>query len=169
MFSVVIGSQTSQVLREEEEQFYNLCKNLASEHSLDIYDLDYLKGNSIIRVYICNPLTGTATIDECVLMNRALGIAWEKEDWLPSSVTLEVSSPGVGRRLSRRCHFIEALGKDIAVVMKNTFEWAKKGEKIIATVLAVKESDIQLKCKNRTITLSWAMIKKANLKEEGSI
>ena len=169
MFSVVIGPLANQACTEEEERFYHLCKSIALEHSLEIYDLDYLKGNAIIRVYIVNPLTGTATIDDCVLVNRSLGVVWEKEDWLPSCTTLEISSPGIYRRLSRRCHFMKALGKSIAVVVKDGVEWARKGEKVIAKVLAVKEKEIQLKCKEQVVSLPWKMIKKANLKEEGGI
>ena len=169
MFSVVIGSRADRACTEGEDKFYHLCKSVAREHSLEIYDLDYLKGNSTIRVYIVNPRTDTATIDDCVLINRSLGVAWEKEDWLPSSITLEISSPGIHRRLSRRCHFVKALGKDIAIIVKDGVEWAKKGEKFIGNVLAVKEKEIQLKCKEQTVSLPWQMIKKANLKEEGKI
>ena len=57
-------------------------------------------------------------------------------------------------------------GKDIAIVLKEAAEWAKKGEKIVARVLAVKDREIQLKWKEQTLSLNWEMIKKANLKEE---
>ena len=166
MFSLVIGSSAGKIFKEGEDKFYRLCKAVVLEHSLDIYDLDYFRGNSIVRVAISNPCTGTATIDECILVNRSLGKLLEKEDWFPSSTILEVSSPGIGRRLSRRCHFVEALGKEITVVLREAVEWAKKGEKIIAKVLTVKEGEIQLKHKERTLWLAWEAIKKANLKEE---
>ena len=166
MFSVVVGSQPNKFLKDREDKFYHLCKNIALEHSLDIYDLDYFKGNSILRVYIFNPCTGTATIDDCILVNRSLEALLEKKDWLPSTTTLEVSSPGIGRRLSRQFHFMDVLEKDIVIVLKDAVAWANKGEKIIVKVLAVKEREIQLKWKEQTISLPWENIKKANLREE---
>ena len=169
MFRTVIGSRIRQVPEDGEEKFYHLCKSAALEHSLEIYDLEYLNGNSIARVYISNPSTGTATLNECVLMNRTLGGLLEEEEWLPPSTTLEISSPGIGRHLSRQSHFIKALGKDISVVLKEAVLWAKKGEKIIARVLAVKDEEIQLKWKEQVFSLTWEMIKKANLKEEAEV
>ena len=166
IFGIVVGRKAEKVSKDGEDKFYNLCKKIVSDHSLEIYDLDYFNGNSVVRVYIVNPLTGTATIDECVLVNRSFGVILEEEEWLPSSTILEISSPGVARRLSRRCHFVEVLGKDIVVVLKEAVEWAKKGEKIIGKVLAVEDGEIRLGRKGQTLSLAWEMIKKANLQEE---
>ena len=165
MFSIVVGGQANQDVTEGEGKFYHLCKDILLKHSLKMYDLDYFRGNSIVRVYILNPMTGTATIDDCVLVNRSLGAVLEK-DWLPPTTILEISSPGIERRLSRRCHFIEAVGKDISVVLRDAVSWAKKGDKIIAKIIDVEESNIQLRYKEQTLSLTWEMIKKANLKEE---
>ena len=166
MFSVVIGSQAQKGFGEKEEAFYGLCKDVVSQHALDIYDWEYLRGSSTIRVYIFDPLTGTATIDNCVLVSRSLEAVLEKEEWLSPSTILEISSPGVGRRLSRLCHFKEALERDIAIVLREAVDWAKKGEKVVAKVLAVNEKDIQLEWKEQTISVGWEAIKKANLQEE---
>ena len=166
MFSVVIGSQAQKGFGERDEAFYRLCRDVVTQYALDIYDWEYLKGSSTIRVYIFDPLTGTATIDNCVLVSRSLESVLEKEEWLSPSTVLEISSPGIGRRLSRLCHFKEALERNIAIVLKEAVDWAKKGEKVVAKVIAVNEKDIQLQWKKQTVSLGWEVIKKANLQEE---
>ena len=64
------------------------------------------------------------SISDCALVSRAILNLPESEDILPGNTVLEVSSPGVNRRLSLRKHFEQAVGERIKV----TFNEPAKGD-----------------------------------------
>ena len=57
-FKIVVGNRVGHAFKEGEEKFYHLSRDIALKHGLEVYDLDYLKGNPIARAYIYNPKYG---------------------------------------------------------------------------------------------------------------
>lgn len=83
---------------------------------MEIVDIDYRRegqGN-ILRFYLDRP-EGGVTIDELSTMSRRLGDVIEVGELVPGSYTLEVSSPGINRRLRQPDHFRRYLGKRVRV------------------------------------------------------
>ncbi len=54
-------------------------------------------------------------LDTLAAANRAVSGALDRIDPMPGSYTLEVSSPGLERRLRRPAHFARALGETVSV------------------------------------------------------
>ncbi|ATH08031.1 hypothetical protein BIY24_08725 [Halobacteriovorax marinus] len=158
-----------------EKKFYELCSRLCEELGLEIYDLDYLKGSHTLRVFIMNPETKTAVLEECSKLDRALTPYIEEEEWMPSELTLEVSSPGMFRHLSKVEHFEMSLEEDIqftirARLTQDLFPGIPKslqGErKILGKLLKVTEETITVLSHDYELTLKYEDIKKANLEPE---
>lgn len=83
---------------------------------MEIVDIDYRRegrGN-ILRFYL-DRAVGGVTIDELSTMSRRLGDLIEVHDLVPGSYTLEVSSPGINRRLRQPDHFRRYIGKRVRV------------------------------------------------------
>jgi ribosome maturation factor RimP len=89
---------------------------LVTSHGMEIVDIDYRRegqGN-VLRFYLDRP-EGGVTIDELSTMSRRLGDVIEVGELVPGSYTLEVSSPGINRRLRQPDHFRRYLGKRVQV------------------------------------------------------
>ncbi|MFN8642041.1 MAG: ribosome maturation factor RimP [Candidatus Binatia bacterium] len=89
---------------------------LVTAQGMEIVDIDYRRegrGN-VLRFYLDRPDRGV-TIDELTAMSRRLGDFIEVHDLVPASYTLEVSSPGINRRLRQPDHFRRYVGKRVRV------------------------------------------------------
>jgi ribosome maturation factor RimP len=85
------------------------------ENHYEVYDVEYVKegGNWFLRCYIDKE--GGITVDDCELVSRSLSDLLDKEDFIPDSYILEVSSPGLGRQLKRDKHFEKSIGEEVEI------------------------------------------------------
>ncbi len=101
--------------RDYEEQTEKLLQPIIDENNFEIVDVEYVKegGNWFLRAYIDKE--GGITIDDCELVSRALSDLLDKEDFIPDSYILEVSSPGLGRQLKKDKDFKRSIGKEVEI------------------------------------------------------
>ena len=149
-----------------ELKFYDLSKKVVSEAGLDLYDISYSSTNGLLRVYIFNKETMTATIDNCVDVDRKFSPYLESEDWVPEKLTLEVSSPGVNRKIKTLDHFRMSVGNLVKVHFgPNVEPQIYKNKKIIATLEGCDEKTVDLTPEKSTtkINVDYANIKSVNV------
>ncbi len=99
---------------ELEKHLIELCLLIVNKQDLELYDWEYFSHNSLLRLYIQRPGTKTADLDDCSRVDRSLSTPFEEADWVPEGILLEVSSPGVYRRLRTLKQFEAAVGQRIA-------------------------------------------------------
>ena len=99
------------------EQIRQILDPILESLGLDLWDLEFQKQGPkwLLRVYIDREIGGGVTLHDCEAVSRDLGTALDVEDIIPHSYTLEVSSPGLDRVLSKPEHFIRFMGSDIKV------------------------------------------------------
>jgi len=68
-------------------------------------------GRNTVKVFIYRP--DGVTIEDCVRINRRLARELEHDEDLPVSLSIEVSSPGLDRRLHSRRDFERVIGEHI--------------------------------------------------------
>ena len=49
-----------------EKKFWELCLSVVQEQGLALYDLEFLPGQKLLRLYIMNPETKSAVIEDCI-------------------------------------------------------------------------------------------------------
>ena len=84
---------------------------LELEEDVELVETD-LSGSSksgLLRVYIYTP-TGV-TVEDCTRVSRRLSREIEHEEELQGSLSIEVSSPGLNRKLRTRRDFVMAIGE----------------------------------------------------------
>ncbi len=91
----------------------------ASEHEgCLLYDLEFTTGQSgrVLRVFIDRE-PGPVNLDDCANVSRRLNAFLEEnESLIPGGAyELEVSSPGVERRLSQSWHYEKAIGQPVRI------------------------------------------------------
>jgi ribosome maturation factor RimP len=79
------------------EELMKASADLLIPLNVAIYDVEYQPTQKYLCLFIINPLTRSATIDECVAVDRALDPLFEHSPWIPEGLTVEVSSPGIFR------------------------------------------------------------------------
>ncbi len=96
----------------------------------------------ILRLYI-ERLDGVAVgISDCIKVNDAVTDVLDAEDLVPQSYVLEVSSPGVERPLKRPEHYLEQLGKRVAL---RTWEPIEQRRNWKGTVIGVEGDVVTLR------------------------
>ena len=109
-----------------------------------------------------NPAKGVTHAD-CEFISQQVGTILDIEDVIPGdSYTLEVSSPGLERKLSRAKDFERFVGQKAKVVLREPVEnqrsWVGKLAGISQGIIALEPST------GRVIHFPLAQIEKANLK-----
>lgn len=164
------------VLREErkgiDKKFFDLCTQVVEEAGLKLYDLEYIYGSYTLRVYIMNPQTKTAVLDDCATVDRALSPHIDTLEWMPAELTLEVSSPGIFRSLTSVEHFTSSLNERVQLtVFGKLSEYAqgelpkalKNSKKFIANLIDANDEGITIEVEDNKVNLKYSDIKKANL------
>ena len=155
-----------------EKKFFLLCEPVVQEAGYRLYDLEYVVGQKLLRLYIQDPRTGSALIEDCVKVDHALSAPFETVDWIPEEIVLEVSSPGVYRHLAILEHFKMTIGEMISVVIMGQLSEEQtlgapkglKGEKKFRGKLTeVNDEYFVIEAKSFPLKLSYKQVKKANL------
>ncbi len=155
-----------------EKKFYLMCEPVVQETGYRLYDLEYIGTQKILRLYIQDPRTGSALIDDCVKVDSALSPAFETETWIPEDVVLEVSSPGIYRHISTQEHFKMSVGEIVAVVImgqlseeqtKDAPKSLKGEKKFRGKLIDVGDLDFTIEVNSFRLKLTYKQTKKVNL------
>lgn len=95
----------------------------------ELVDLDvYMGRRGLLRVYIDRKAGSDegVTLSDCELVSGQLSAFLDVEDPLPGSYVLEISSPGLDRRLRTLEHFERFVGQEIKVELHRANEGRKR-------------------------------------------
>jgi ribosome maturation factor RimP len=155
-----------------EKKFFLMCEPVVQETGYRLYDLEYIATQKVLRLFIQNPATGSALIEDCVKVDNALSPSFETEAWIPEDVVLEVSSPGVFRHISNLEHFKMSIGEILGVVIigqlseeqvKNAPKGLKGEKKFRGKLLEVGAETFTLEVNGFLLKLNYKQVKKVNL------
>ena len=94
-----------------------LAQPLAEELGLVIWDVRFVKEGAAWYLRYFIDKDGGVGIEDCVALTRALNPVLDEADPIATSYTLEVSSPGVERELTRPEHFAWCEGDAVVVTL----------------------------------------------------
>ncbi|MCB0340350.1 MAG: hypothetical protein KDD53_12135, partial [Bdellovibrionales bacterium] len=121
-------------------ELWNVIEPIAGSEGVELFDLEIsTKGQQKITVYISKPAGSQSGVqlDDCARVNRRLNEVLDAEHDLASEFAIEVSSPGINRRLRRPEHFKGAVGERIVVKLHNS----EDGRKTFRGVLQQSDGD----------------------------
>ena len=92
-----------------------LAEDLLLNLGFELVDLEFAQSeeNSLLRLYIDRE--EGVNLDDCTHVSRMFGALLDVEDPIPGRYSLEISSPGLNRRLSRMKDFQCRLGEMVKV------------------------------------------------------
>jgi ribosome maturation factor RimP len=99
-----------------QEQIQRLLDPILGSLGLTLWDLEFRKQGPqwLLRIYIDRE-TGGVTLGDCEAVSRDLGTVLDVEEIIPHSYTLEVSSPGLDRSLTRPEHYRRCRGSLVKI------------------------------------------------------
>ena len=120
------------------EQISNLLTPVAEAQGVFLYDIEFIKeGNArILRLYIDKEQG--VDITDCEKVSRAAEEVLDAHDPIPVQYYLEVSSPGIERKLTRDEHFVRYTGHKIAIKLYGPMDGRKK----FAGILSAYENQV---------------------------
>ena len=155
-----------------ELKFFELTTKIATSFDYELYDLEYIAGSSTLRVFIMDPATKSAIIEDCVKVDRAFNEYCETETWIPDDFVLEVSSPGVYRSLKTLQHFervksemilLSITGKLSEETIEKLPKSLKSNKQFRGMLKEISDTKITIEINNVEIDIDFSQIKKAAL------
>jgi ribosome maturation factor RimP len=139
----------------------SIIEKVVSSESMELVDIEF-KGslnNQVLRVYIDKP--SGVTHEDCELISDQVGAVLDVEDMIPGSYTLEVSSPGLTRRLTKESDFQHFRGRLVRIQTRQPMEGMNSFR---GTLVGFEGKTVTLELKNaRLIQIPLTSIARANL------
>ncbi|MDJ0941691.1 MAG: ribosome maturation factor RimP [Woeseiaceae bacterium] len=108
------------------EELAGLLEPTVERLGYELSDLEVKLGarNGIVRVFIDHP--DGIGLDDCEKVSLAVSALLDVEDPIPGHYDLEVSSPGLNRKLTKVEHFQRFTGETVKVQMRFPIEGRKR-------------------------------------------
>jgi ribosome maturation factor RimP len=155
----VIGKEETIAKRTE------IAERVAGPEGLEIVDVELLGAGRgrLLRIFIDRP-QGVSHAD-CEFISQHVGTILDVEDVIPGdSYTLEVSSPGLERKLNKAKDFERFLGQKAKVVLREPVENQRRWEGKLA---GFSDGIVTLEpSAGKIVRFALAQVEKANLKFE---
>ncbi len=90
-------------------------EDIAKEMGLYIVDVSYKKEGPTYSLCYYVDKEGGVGIDDCEAFSRAIETVLDEKDPIEENYTLEVSSPGVDRKLTKEREFMYYIGREVDV------------------------------------------------------
>ena len=152
-------SKQSALIKIEE-----ITERVAAAEGLEVVEIE-LKGggkNQFLRISIDKP--EGVTHEDCQKMSHQMSEILDADDLIPSHYTLEVSSPGVERKLVKLKDFERFRGQKVKVVLREPLENQKSLEGMLA---GVADDQIALDLAGgQRVHFPHRQVERANLKFE---
>jgi ribosome maturation factor RimP len=136
------------------------AERVARSEGVEIVDVEWKVGRQrLLRIYIDKP--DGITHGDCQKVSEQLGVVLDVEDLVPGpGYLLEVSSPGLDRKLRNAAEFERFAGRRARISMTEPVENATFFEGRLA---GLAEGMVRLEVDGRVVLLPLDRIRKANL------
>ncbi|MEG0874133.1 MAG: ribosome maturation factor RimP [Clostridiales bacterium] len=126
----------------------------------EIYDIEYVKeaGEYYLRIYIDKD--GGIDLDDCEKVTDLINTPLDEMDPIPEAYYLEVSSPGIERKLKTAAHFAKVMGEKIYLKFYSPFNGKKE---IVGILQNANDCELTLDVDGENMVFPFDKIAKANL------
>ena len=144
---------------------HEIAERVGSSAGIEIVDVQLLGGGGsrLLRLFIDKP--EGVTHGDCEFISQQVGTILDVEDVIPGArYTLEVSSPGVERKLTRPRDFERFVGQKVKVALREPVEnqrhWVGALKSFAEGIITLEPSP------GRSVQFPLEQVEKANLKFE---
>ena len=161
------------LLKEETiKKIEALADQVASKEGCVLYDIEFLSLGQGRTLRVTIDREGGIGVEDCARVSRGLNLLLDAEDTIPGgNYHLEVSSPGLDRRLKKLWHFEKVIGQKVWMKLGQSIEQLgivaneinKNSKQLSGFIEAVIEEEIQIRFELEKIKIPIRAIEKAKL------
>ena len=96
-----------------QDRLWDRIDPYVAAEGIELDDIEILGGGHIVRVTV--DAEAPIGVDLIAELSKGIGRLIEDDDPFPGSYTLEVSSPGLERKLTRVSHYTKSIGREVKV------------------------------------------------------
>jgi ribosome maturation factor RimP len=149
------------------ERVWEIVAPVAEGEGMEVVDIEFRRegrgAGRVLRVYLDRE--GGPSVDDLTRVSRQLSDLLDIHDVPDVPYTLEVSSPGVNRLLTRPGHFVRFIGKRIRVRTRETIGGRRS---FLGLLREVREDGIMLCQDGNEFHIPFSIIEKANYEHDWS-
>ncbi len=144
-----------------EAKLQEILEPVVRSEGLVLVELQWRHESSgqVLRLFVDRP-EGGVTLDECALVNRQAGDLLDVEDLVPGRYHLEVSSPGLTRRLKTPRDFEIFAGRPVRVVY---LDQEGKSRTLKGMLRGLQGQEVLVEADGRSRAIALDKVAKANL------
>lgn len=151
---------TEEIRKEVQRRVEDIADSLLKDDGLELVDLEYRREGRrwVLRLFIDKE--GGVTVEDCATVSRELGDILDAKDAIPEAYVLEVSSPGLNRRVRKREDFSRFVGRKVEVRLTALRDGRRK---MVGTILGVEGEAVVVAAPEATYTIALEDIARATL------
>ena len=151
---------TEEIRKEVQRRVEEIADSLLKDEGLELVDLEYRREGRrwVLRLFIDKE--GGVTVEDCATVSRELADILDAKDAIPEAYVLEVSSPGLNRRVRKRRDFFRFAGRKVEVRLAALHDGRRK---IVGTILGVEGEAVVVAAPEATYTIALENIARATL------
>jgi ribosome maturation factor RimP len=142
------------------QEVRQIVEPILESQALELVDLEYQRESQgwVLRIYLDRE--GGVSLDDCAGISHEVGAVLEVKDLIPSSYTLEVSSPGLTRPLKRPEDFNKFRNQMVKIKLYEPLDGRKNFKGIL---LGLEGDRVRVEVEQQVYELPLQRIAKANL------
>lgn len=111
---------------DRRKRLFLMAEDLLENLGFELVDLELSQGEdgSVLRLFIDRE--GGVSLDDCTHVSRMFGALLDVEDPIPGRYNLEISSPGLNRRLRRLRDFQSRIGETVKLTLGRPLEGRRR-------------------------------------------
>lgn len=149
-----------------EQQIIDALEPTAAERGIDVVDVEVVGATKApcvrVRIDHADESAPTITLDEVTEETEWISAALDELDPIPSSFTLEVSSPGMARPLRKERDFERFAGETVAVSLAP----GEGRRRYTGTLLGIEGATVALEVDGERVELPFDDIRKCTIKPD---
>ena len=142
------------------DRLRELIQPIAGAFQKTLWGIEVLSSgkSSIVRVYIDS--SKGVNVEDCADISRQISSLLDVESFLPERYVLEVSSPGLNRKLFEISQYSAYIGEKVRISLKAPFEERKNYSGILTKI---EEYDVVIESGDEEFTFPFEVIEKGHL------
>ena len=149
-----------------EQEIIEALEPRAAERGIDVVDVEVVGATKApcvrVRIDHADESAPTITLDEVTEETEWISAALDELDPIPSSFTLEVSSPGMARPLRKQRDFERFAGETVQLSLTP----GEGRRRYTGTLLGIEDGTISLEVDGERVELPYDDVRKCTIKPE---
>ncbi|HIY78838.1 MAG TPA: ribosome maturation factor RimP [Candidatus Olsenella excrementavium] len=149
-----------------EQQIIDALEPTAAERGIDVVDVEVVGATKApcvrVRIDHADESASTITLDEVTEETEWISAALDELDPIPSSFTLEVSSPGMARPLRKERDFVRFAGETVQLSLVP----GEGRRRYTGTLLGIEDGVVALEVDGERVELPFDDIRKCTIKPD---